>query len=47
MYSNLLLPLVCDLHGLALCANRRVGRRFFRCNRKLLVFEFRKGHGPD
>lgn len=41
------MPLVGDFHRLALCADRGVGRRFFRCDRKLLVLELRKGHSPD
>jgi hypothetical protein len=46
MYNNLL-PLVRDLHGLAFCADRCVGRRFFGCDCELLVLELCKGHGPD
>jgi hypothetical protein len=44
---NNLLPLVRDLHCLALCTNRCVRRRLLRRNRKLLVLELGKGHGPD
>jgi hypothetical protein len=44
---NNLLPLVCDLHGLALRANRCIRRCLLRRDGKLLVFELGKGHGPD
>lgn len=45
--NNLLLPLVRDLHRLALCANRGIRRRLLRGNGKLLILKLGKGHGPD
>jgi hypothetical protein len=42
-----LLPLVCDLHWLAFCANWCIGSCFLGCNRTCLVLELGKGHSPD
>jgi hypothetical protein len=46
MYNNLL-PLVCNLHGLAFCADWCISCRLFGRDCELLVLELGKGHRPD